>query len=64
MEGIQSNVSDVVVFVGEEFPEDVDAECRPAAICLDIEYCENRFVKDRVADILGGVRVGSDLDND
>jgi len=64
MEGIQSNVSDIVVFVGEELSKNVDAERRPTTIRLDVEYCENRLVKDRVADILRGVRVGSDLGND
>lgn len=52
---------DVVVAVAEELSKNVDGHDTEAAVCLDIEDCEYRFIQYRIPDILRRVGVSSNL---
>ena len=57
-EGVEGDVANVVVAVGEETAEDVDGEHAQSRLTLDFHDREHGLVQDRVADVLGCVRVG------
>ena len=48
---------DIVVSVGEEFPEDIDCHHSESAVRFDLQHGENSLVEYRVSNILGGVGV-------
>ncbi len=55
------NIPDVVVAVAQELAQYVNGHNAQTTVGFDVKYCHNCLVQDGIADILGGVRVCSDL---
>lgn len=58
---VQGNISDIVVPVGQEFTQNIDTKDAQTGVCFDVQNGKDGFVEDGVSDVLGGVRVCSNL---
>ena len=56
-------VPNIVIPIAQKLPKNVDRHNTQARICLDVENTEDRFVKNRVPDVLRRIRVRGDLDH-
>ena len=63
-QGVESDISDVVISVRQELSQDVYTEYAKSRIGFDVKDCKYRFVQDGVANIFRGIGVGSNLGED
>ena len=55
--GVQGHVTDIVVFVGEKFAQDVDSHNSQRSVCFNIQDSQNSLVKNCISNILRTLRI-------
>lgn len=60
-QGIESNISNVIVSVGQELSKNIDTEHAESRIGLDIKNREYCFVQNRISNVFRRVGIGRNL---